>query len=62
MSVAEIIGEIPSLTEAERRIIREVLVEIANRNPEVAACNQAAEDSARVLDRMEDEEAGRQPR
>ena len=56
MSVAEIIGGIPSLTEAERRIIREVMVEIANRNPQVAACNQTACDGARMLDRVEDED------
>jgi hypothetical protein len=54
MSAAEIIRELPKLTEADRRAIREVLLEIANTNPEVAACNQAALEGAQLLDRMED--------
>ena len=62
MSVAEIIKALPSLTEAERRAIREMLLEIANQDPEVAACNQTALDGAKLLDRMEDEDARRQSR
>jgi hypothetical protein len=36
MSAAEIIRELPKLTEADRRAIREGLLEIANANPDIA--------------------------
>ena len=62
MSAAEIISELPKLTEAERRAIREALLEIANEDPDVALCNQAASEGAMMLDRMEDEDARRQSR
>ena len=52
MSAAEIIRELPKLSEADRRAIREVLLEIANENPDVALCNQAALEGAMMLDRM----------
>ena len=48
------------LSEAERRAIREGLLEIANQDPDVALCNRAALDGALMLDRMEDEDARRQ--
>lgn len=50
------------MTEADRRAIREVLLELANQNPEVALCNQTALDGALMLDRLEDEDARRQSR
>ena len=62
MSAIEIIRELPRLNEADRRAIREVLLELANSNPDVALCNQAALDGALLLDRMEDEDARRQSR
>jgi hypothetical protein len=62
MSAAEIIRELPGLTEADRRAIREVLLEIANQNPDVALCNQAALEGAMMLDRMEDGDAGHKSR
>ena len=62
MSAAEIIRELPKLTEADRRAIRDVLLEIANQNPDIALCNQAAEEGAMLLDRLEDEDARRQSR
>ena len=62
MSTAEIIRELPKLTEADRRAIREALLEIANENPDVALCNQAALEGAMMLDRMEDDDAGHQSR
>jgi len=62
MSAAEIIMELPKLTDADRRAIREVLLTIANGNPDVALCNQAALEGAMMLDRMEDEDARRQSR
>ena len=57
MSAAEIISELPRLSEAGRRQVREALLEIANQDPEIALCNDAALDGAMMLDRMEDEDA-----
>ena len=57
MSAADILKELPRLNEADRRHIREVLLEIANENPDVALCNQSALDNAQLLDRMEDDDA-----
>jgi hypothetical protein len=57
MSATEIIKELPRLSEADRRAIREVLLEIANANPDVALCNQTALEGAMILDRMEDKDA-----
>ena len=62
MSAADIIRELPNLTETDRRAIREVLLELANEDPDVALCNQAALEGAMMLDRMEDEDARRQSR
>ena len=56
MSATEIIKEIPKLTEIERRAIRQILLDIANQNEDVAACNQSALEGAVMLDRMEDED------
>ena len=61
VSASEIIKELPKLSEAERRAIREGLLEIANRDADVALCNQALK-AAQMLDRMEDEDARRQSR
>ena len=58
MSTAEIIKELPNLPEADRRTIREVLLSIANQDPDVALCNQAALEGARMLDQMESDDAG----
>jgi hypothetical protein len=38
------------------------LLEIANADPDIALCNQAALEGAQLLDRMEDEDAHRQSR
>ena len=62
MSVAEIINELPKLTEPDRRAIREALLQIANQDPDIALCNQAALEGALALDRMEDEDGRRQSR
>ena len=62
MSAAEIIKELPKLSEAERRAVRDVLLEIANEDPNIAACNQSALEGAMLLDRMEDEDARSQSR
>jgi len=62
MSASDIIRELPRLTEADRRAIREVLLEIANENPDVALCNQTALEGARMPDRLEDDDASHQSR
>ncbi len=58
----EIIKELPRLTEEERRAIRQVLLDIANQDQDIAACNQSAVEGAMMLDRMEDEDAQRKSR
>ena len=60
MSASEIIKELPKLSEAERRAIREELLQIANEDSDMALSNQTALDGAVMLDRMEDEDARRQ--
>lgn len=62
MSATEILKELPKLAEADRRAIRQRLLELAEQDDDVAACNQAALDGAMMLDRMEDEDARRQSR
>ncbi len=57
MSATEIIDALPSLTEAELRLVRQRLLELASRNQEVQACDQAALEGALMLDRMEEEDA-----
>jgi hypothetical protein len=61
MSALEIIEELPRLTEAERRAVREKLSELAAENEDVALCNHAALEGALMLDRMEEEDARCQP-
>jgi len=56
MSAAEIIEELPKLTEAEKRLIRRRLVELAAENADIEACNEAAAQGAILLDRMEEED------
>jgi hypothetical protein len=60
VSASEIIKELPRLSEAERRAIREGLLEIANQDPDVALSNQSALEGALMLDRMENHDAQRQ--
>ena len=62
MSAAEIIRELPKLTEQERRAIRQTLLDLANQDQDIAACNQSALEGATLLDRMEDEDAQHKPR
>lgn len=61
MSAADIIDELPKLTEPERRAVRQKLLELAAQNEDVALCNQTALEGAVMLDRMEEEDARRQP-
>jgi hypothetical protein len=60
MSAAEILSELPKLTEAERRAVRHKLSELAAENGDVALCDQAALEGAMMLDRMEEEDARHQ--
>ena len=55
MSATEILEELPKLTEAERRAVRERLVELAAENEDVRLCDLAATEGARLLDAMEEE-------
>lgn len=51
MTVAEIIEELPKLSESELRSIRLKLVEIAEaQNEDIAICNHSADEGARMLD------------
>ncbi len=59
MSAAEIINELPKLSEPERRAIRQVLLEIANRDEDIAICNQTPLDGALMLDRLENDDSVR---
>jgi hypothetical protein len=62
MSAAEIINELPKLSDSERRTIRQVLLDIANQDEDVAICNQTALEGALMLDRLENEDAKRKSR
>ena len=62
VNAMEIINELPKLTEAELRLVRQRLLELAERNQDIAACNQAALEGAMMLDRMEDDDARHQSR
>jgi len=55
MSATEIINELPKLTEAERRAVRQKLSELAAQDEDIELCNQSALDGAVMLDRMEEE-------
>ena len=58
----DIIKELPRLSEQDRRAIRQGLLDIANQDDDVAACNQSALEGAMMLDRLEDQDAQRKPR
>jgi hypothetical protein len=59
MSAAQIIDELPRLSEAERRAVRQKLLELAGENRDVELCNQAALEGALMLDRLEEEDVRR---
>ena len=54
MSHAEIIRELPRLSETERRAIREALLRIANNDPEDAICNEIPPRGESTVARMQD--------
>jgi hypothetical protein len=61
MSATEILEELPKLTEAERRAVRQRLLELAAENEDVRLCDETATEGARLLDAMEEED-GRHPK
>lgn len=62
VSATDIIRALPRLSEQERRAIRQVLLDIANQDEDIAACNEAALQGALMLDRLENEDAQRKSR
>jgi hypothetical protein len=59
VSATEIINELPRLNEADRRVVRQKLLELAEQDEDVRACNQAALGGAQLLDCLEEEDARR---
>jgi hypothetical protein len=57
VSASEIIKELPTLTESDRRAIPDALLGIASQNLEIALCNESALEAALMLDRMEEAES-----
>ena len=55
MSAAEIIKELPKLTEADRRAVVNKLRELAVQDEDVLLCQKAADAQAAELDRLEEE-------
>jgi len=54
VSASEIIKELPKLSEAERRAVLDKLHELAVRDEDVRLCEQAADEQAAELDRLEE--------
>jgi hypothetical protein len=54
VSAFEIIKELPKLSEAERRAVLNKLRELAVRDEDVRLCEQAADEQAAELDRLEE--------
>jgi len=59
MSAEQIIAELPNLNADELRAVRRKLIEAAEENEDVALCDAAALEGARMLDRLENENRGR---
>ena len=55
MSAAEIINELPKLTEAERRAVLSKLQELSQGDDDIRASHASGDDQAAALDRMKDE-------
>jgi hypothetical protein len=60
MSMAEILDELPRLSESERRAVRQKLLELAAVDEDVRLCNQVALEGALMLDQMEEADARRE--
>jgi hypothetical protein len=61
MSTVEILKALPSLSEADRRAVRQRLLELSAQDEDIRLCNQAALEGAQSLDRLEEDDARRQP-
>jgi hypothetical protein len=57
MSATEIINELPKLTDAELRLVRQRLLELAAQEEDIGLSNQAALEGALMLDQMEQDDA-----
>jgi hypothetical protein len=57
VSAAQIIEELPKLSEADMRLVRQRLIELAAQTEDVALCDQAALEGAMMLDRLEADDA-----
>ena len=57
MSASEILKELPKLSEAERRAVLDKLRELAVRDEDVRQCEEAADEQAAELDRLEEQAA-----
>jgi hypothetical protein len=56
MSATEILNELPKLTEAVRRAVRQKLAELAAENEDNALCDQTAQIEFSELDKQEDDD------
>jgi hypothetical protein len=61
VSASEIIKELPNLSEAERRAVLNKLRELTVRDEDARLCEQAADEQAAELDRLEEPAANYQP-
>jgi hypothetical protein len=57
MSAADIIRQLPRLSEADRRAVVAKLRELAQQAADIRACDETARAQAAALDHMEEEEA-----
>lgn len=62
MSTSQIIDELPTLPEADRRAVRQRLQELSDENADIHLCNITATEGAMLLDRLETEDARRDQR
>ena len=61
MSASEIIKELPTLSEADRRAVLRKLRELAAQDEDIRLCEQAADEQAAKLDRLEEAAADYRP-
>jgi hypothetical protein len=54
VSASEIIKELPKLNEAERRAVLNKLRELTAKDEDIRPCEQAADEQAAALDRLEE--------
>jgi hypothetical protein len=59
MSLTEIIQEIPRLSLPERRILTNKLLELEPGREDIEMCNEVADQTLQILDRLEEEDTRR---